>query len=204
MEKSIVILGGSFNPPTKAHIELLESAVKQLNAEFGLFVPSSHNYVKRKMSKAKEYNSVYSESTRFKMLQEICKKHPLLKVSKIEFGDDGKGHTYNTLCKLQSLYPNYKLIFVIGADKLKIIPKWHSSEDFFKQFDFAVTHRDDIDMNQFITEHPVLSKYKNIFHEVIIDNSMNEVSSTAAREYINTKNIEKLKEILDETTIKLL
>lgn len=41
MGKTIVVLGGSFNLPTKAHTELLRSAVKQLDAEFDVFVPSS-------------------------------------------------------------------------------------------------------------------------------------------------------------------
>lgn len=62
MDKTIVVLGGSFNPPTKARTELLRSAVKQLGAEFGVFVPSSEAYVERKMAKSKSF--AYSEDNR--------------------------------------------------------------------------------------------------------------------------------------------
>ena len=47
----VVVLGGSFNPPTIAHEKLLSIAVDTLKANIGLFVPSSHNYVARKMRK---------------------------------------------------------------------------------------------------------------------------------------------------------
>ena len=38
----IVVMGGSFNPPTIAHQRLLLGAVKELGADKGIFVPSSH------------------------------------------------------------------------------------------------------------------------------------------------------------------
>ena len=63
MEKRIVVLGGSFNPPTKAHSKLLDTAIKQTDAEFGIFVPSSDNYVTRKMSKQSGNNKVYSQQS---------------------------------------------------------------------------------------------------------------------------------------------
>ena len=49
----IVVMGGSFNPPTVAHQRLLLGAVKELEANMGIFVPSSHTYVSIKMRRAK-------------------------------------------------------------------------------------------------------------------------------------------------------
>ena len=45
--KKIVVLGGSFNPPTIAHEKLMEAAMKAINADLGIFVPSSDKYVTR-------------------------------------------------------------------------------------------------------------------------------------------------------------
>ena len=53
----IIVMGGSFNPPTIAHLKLMQSAIAQLSKENplddirGIFVPSSDAYVRRKMSK---------------------------------------------------------------------------------------------------------------------------------------------------------
>ena len=43
----IVVLGGSFNPPTKAHLELLKTAADAVNADCGLFAPAPYGYVKK-------------------------------------------------------------------------------------------------------------------------------------------------------------
>ena len=51
--QKIVVMGGSFNPPTIAHQRLLLGAVKELGADKGIFVPSSHTYVSIKMRRAK-------------------------------------------------------------------------------------------------------------------------------------------------------
>ena len=202
MGKVIVVLGGSFNPPTKAHTELLKSAVKQLNAEFGIFVPSSKAYVERKMSKQNSFT--YSEEKRLAMLNAICNENPTLRVDTSEYGDDGRGHTYDTLCKLQAKYPEYKLMFVIGADKLTIVPKWHKNEEFFKNFEFAVTHRSDIDMGKIISNHPVLAKHRHIFHEVSVNESMSNISSTKARICIENHDMESLKALLEPSILKFV
>lgn len=47
----IVVLGGSFNPPTLAHFRLMQSALDGLQAQLGYYVPSSHGYVRRKMKR---------------------------------------------------------------------------------------------------------------------------------------------------------
>jgi nicotinate (nicotinamide) nucleotide adenylyltransferase len=203
-EKRIVVLGGSFNPPTKAHIELLDTAIKQTNAEFGIFVPSSDNYVKRKMSKQKSNNKAYSQQTRLKMLNEICKENKKFVVDTCEYDDDGRGHTYDTLCKIQEKYPDYKIMFVIGADKLKIVPKWHNSKEFFEKFHFVVTKRENIDINNIIKNTPALVNYKDIFHEITVTNDIFDISSSVARKAINEKDYEMLKKILHATTLKFI
>ncbi|MBQ4059501.1 MAG: hypothetical protein IJD40_11295 [Lachnospiraceae bacterium] len=47
MEK-IVVLGGSFNPPTIGHYLLMKSAMKSVDADKGIFLPASQQYVRRK------------------------------------------------------------------------------------------------------------------------------------------------------------
>lgn len=44
VNERIIVMSGSFNPPTIAHLRLLVGAVNALNANKGIFVPSSQNY----------------------------------------------------------------------------------------------------------------------------------------------------------------
>ena len=203
-DKTVVVLGGSFNPPTKAHIKLLESTVEQLNASFGIFVPASNNYVARKVRRHGNKDKLYSEDTRLAMLEAICKKHPKLRVSTCEYGDDGRGHTYDTLCKIQKEYPDYKVIFVVGADKVAQLPRWRNNEAFFENFEFAVTKRNDIDTNRIIADNEMLNKYKHVFHEVTVDESIANISSTAARKLIAERNFGQLQNYMSPETIEFV
>ena len=45
----IVVMGGSFNPPTVAHFKLMKAAIDAIDASIGFFVPVSDAYLKRKM-----------------------------------------------------------------------------------------------------------------------------------------------------------
>ena len=48
-KRKIVVMGGSFNPPTVAHFKLMKAAIDATNADIGFFVPVSDAYLKRKM-----------------------------------------------------------------------------------------------------------------------------------------------------------
>lgn len=45
----ICVMGGSFNPPTLAHLRLMQASLDELHADIGLFVPSRQEYVAKKM-----------------------------------------------------------------------------------------------------------------------------------------------------------
>ena len=137
--KHIVVMGGSFNPPTLAHENLMKTAMNAVNADLGIFVPSSDKYVSRKMSKSKKNNQVYTEYDRANMLDIVCDSLVNCVVDTCELGDDGRGHTYRTLCEIQRKHPDAEIYFICGADKLNIIPKWHSFEDLLTKFKVIVT-----------------------------------------------------------------
>lgn len=189
MQKTIIVLGGSFNPPTNAHEHILTDAIRQTNSEFGIFVPSSHAYVTRKMKRQSTANQVYTEQQRYQMLNLICKGKDYLKVDTCEYGDDGRGHTFETLQKIQAKYPAYKILFLVGDDKLSILPRWHSANEFFQKFGFVVcyrTHKEEKAGIQFIQNHPVLKHYTDIFQfaEITPEN----ISSTQARMAVHQNN----------------
>ena len=49
--KKIAVLGGSFNPPTTAHLKLLQAAMLAIEVDKGIFLPAPEVYVRRKLAK---------------------------------------------------------------------------------------------------------------------------------------------------------
>lgn len=185
--KKIVVLGGSFNPPTIAHSKLMEASMKTINADLGIFVPSSDKYVERKMLRAKHNNQTYDEHDRAHMLNIMCDSLENCIVDTLEYGDDGRGHTYRTLCKIQEKHPDAEIYFICGADKLNIIPKWHSSEDLLTNFYFIVTAREGDDPYKQIENNIKLKKFKNKFIVVEQPDGIDNISSTDVRTLINRR-----------------
>lgn len=182
----IVVMGGSFNPPTVAHSKLLIAALDTLGADLGIFVPSSDAYVRRKLRKQGWADWALPEDQRLRMLQELCALDSRLTVSDCEFQDDGTGHTYDTLEKLQAEYPDARLFFLLGGDKLSILPRWHNSQAFLERFHFAVVKRDGTDPERLIQAIPALATHRDSFHCVPEPEGVAEISSTAVRERLRS------------------
>ena len=51
MKNRVVVMGGSFNPPTRAHLLLMEAALEMFDACQGIFVPQAQEYVVKKMKR---------------------------------------------------------------------------------------------------------------------------------------------------------
>jgi len=103
--KMIVVFGGSFNPPTVAHIELAKQIIdKAENVEKLIFVPVSTKYNKEGLA---------SDEERFNMLNTICNEYENLEVSSIELDSDRQLYTIETLKIIQEKYPNHEICFVI-------------------------------------------------------------------------------------------
>lgn len=184
--RKIIVMGGSFNPPTAAHRKLLLAAVDFLHADEGVFVPSSGRYVERKMEKQRHPKEVLSEALRSQMLRLMCAEDERLTVDECEFQDDGRGNTFHTMQKIQEKNPDATLYFLIGGDKLKVITRWHKRNAFFEQFKIAVVKRDGADLNQQIMDNPRLARYRNIFYMVPEPEGVEGISSTVLRNRLRT------------------
>lgn len=67
MMNGIVVMGGSFNPPTRAHVQLMEAAMEAVGTCRGIFVPTAHEYVAEKMKRQKCPQDTLNESIRLAM-----------------------------------------------------------------------------------------------------------------------------------------
>ena len=107
-EKTIVVFGGSFNPPLNSHFSLAEQIVSEYeNVEKIIFVPVNQKYQK---------NGLLNNEYRYEMLKSVCDKNCRFEVSDIELKNETQLNTLETLEKIQDMYPDRTIWFTTGSD----------------------------------------------------------------------------------------
>lgn len=182
----IVVLTGSFNPPTIAHLKLLQEGMKVIGADQGLFVPASDAYVSKKMMKTAFPDEIFFSNDRIHLLQTLGKDDEKISVDLSEINAEGKVSTYQTLNAIAEEYPDAEIYFLTGSDKLNIIPRWRSIKEFLNTYHFLVASRTNEDALQIINQHSFLRQYSHMFTVFETDGSMNMISSTKLRESLRT------------------
>lgn len=151
----IIIYGGAFNPPTKAHYKIAETLIEKFNPDTFYFLPVGSYYNKVGMLDYEE---------RFKMTKIMADKLTNAVVSDKENEKEFRG-TYFML-KDFSLIDN-DLYFVMGADNFSYIDKWINGEKLIEEFKFIVLTRNGYDVDKLIEEK--YSNHRKNFTVVEID-----------------------------------
>jgi len=185
MEKSIVVLTGSFNPITKAHRTVLETAVSYVGAEKGLFVCVNDDYLIKKNYIKRSNNKVIllSEKERKEMIDSLSTDFPNLIYGGVELGNAAPS-TVKTLLKINKSFPGYKIYYLCGADKLKSIPKWKDINKVIENMGFIVFEREGYDIDKIINDNPYLTAHKDIIIKLPTSLSICSISSTELRNRI--------------------
>ena len=158
--QKIVIMGGSFNPPTVAHYRLMKHAIETLDAAHGYFVPVSDAYLRRKMRHAHP-PVVLSPELRIKMLQAMCSEDKM-KVCDKEIGTI-EARTLPTLKAFKEEFAEYELYFVMGDDKLELLSHLTEKGSFFDISNVILYSRNLEGIEESLKRHKVLSEHiKNI------------------------------------------
>lgn len=199
--KKLVVLGGSFNPPTLAHKTLLETVMNRINADNGIYVPSSEFYVNRKCER-NHTPFKFTQNERLNMLKSLCIQD-VTSVSTCEYDDTTKGRTHTTLLQLQKEYPKHSIYFIMGSDKLTIFPKWKLS-NMLDQFRIIIIPREDDNPAQLIASNIKLAAHWESFliMDKIKDHS--EVSSSKVQMLYANKNYEQAMNHVSAETHKII
>ncbi len=177
--KRIVILGGSFNPPTIAHDRLMTASIEALQADLGIFVPVGQPYLKRKMRGSADHICL-EEPLRLAMVQAMCADDPRLQVSDVEMRDPLL-YTRQTLSLMRDAWPEAQLYFLAGADKLAQISHWAKTPGFFDRTSIALFTRDGLNPTVAIHQDEHLSAIADHFVTIRQPEGTEGVSSTAVR-----------------------
>lgn len=166
----VIVYGGSFNPPTRAHVQITDYLIEKYCPQAFVFVPVGDVYGKKGL--APFYH-------RQRMLKILSRRFDSIVVSDYENKESFKG-TIDLLRKFKTLY-NDEIYFVLGADNLQSIDRWIEYEALIREFRFIVFGRNGVDPEDFIKGHAVLSNYLTHFK---IENELQvlPVSATQYRE----------------------
>ncbi len=183
--------GGSFNPVTKAHVELAQDIVNKYNLDKVIFVPVGDFYKKK---------NLISEKDRYKMLQIATKTHTKLEVSNIELNETKELTTLQALKKIESKYQNSINYYIMGADNIYKMLNSEDLEELAQNYKYIIIKRNQIDCDELIKSNNTLLNNKKNIHIIENDNHKS-TNATEVRNKIENcdYNVEHIlsKEILE-------
>jgi nicotinate-nucleotide adenylyltransferase len=130
--QTIGLLGGSFNPPHLAHRLISEAALKRLGLDKVWWLVSPGNPLKQRSDLA-------PLSERLRLCREVA-KNPHIVVTDFE-ADLPSPYTAATLAFLKSRTPLVRYVWIMGADNLATIDRWHRWREIFTMVPVVVVDR---------------------------------------------------------------
>ena len=173
----IGIYVGSFNPPHKGHIKIVNHLIN--NYLDKVIVIATGNYWDKL--------NLVSIQDRINMLK-------LYQTENIIIDDKNNNieYTYQILEKLSDEYNKEDLYLIIGADNIVNFDKWRNYEEILK-YNLIILNRDNIDIIKYLNILNKKDKY------VIVNDLPNiDISSTMIRNKIENNEIDDIYSFLDE------
>lgn len=159
----IAVFGGSFDPVHIGHKAVVDAALKNLDINRLIIVPTYLNPFK---------NSFYFEpKIRFNLLEKVFLSYEKVKLSDYEINKQKPCYSYDTVVYLKDKYQASKVYFIIGEDNLQSLDKWHKIEELKGEVEFVVAKRSNLSKD-------ILKDYKVLDIDV-------KISSTNLRQSLN-------------------
>ncbi len=165
------LFGGTFDPPTYAHLIAAEWAWQQLNLEQVWFLLN-------KINPLKAGQTITEAAIRVQMLKDSISDCPHFQLETCELQRPGVSYTYDTIIQLKERHPELHFIFLAGADIVKQIHYWHRSAELLEQVEFAVFNRGGYELRE--EDQKIIPQMR----QVIIP--MLEISSTLVRDRVRS------------------
>ncbi|PLT30935.1 nicotinate-nucleotide adenylyltransferase [Peribacillus deserti] len=128
------ILGGTFDPPHLGHLIVANEVLEALSLDEVRLMPNH-------IPPHKKYNEDVTSNDRLQMVRISINSNPKLSLETIELGREGASYTYDTIEALREREPDTQFYFIIGADMIEYLPKWHRVEELMKMVQFVGVQR---------------------------------------------------------------
>ncbi len=194
----LILVGGTFNPITNAHIELGETAKRRFPNACVTYVPSRLSYV----SGFKEItdNPVFSDENRLKCIK--------LALDSTDFHLDLSealgfltGTTFDTVNYFKKL--GYKDISItIGTDKVNELLKWHRYQELLSMVKIIMFNRYGQSFDEVACDEIKAYRDRFIFENISPQNE--EISSSQIRELYKEKRLPEIRSLVPEKVYEFL
>jgi nicotinate (nicotinamide) nucleotide adenylyltransferase len=189
---NVAILGGSFNPITKSHIEIAEKCYEYGDFDKIWLSPCYNNRFK---------SNLISSNHRINMCKlaiESVKNFVI--VSEYEINNKIKDGTYCYLNKLKEDYKDFNFSYIIGADQANKIKEWINYHKLVEEFEFVIFNR----VHNGVSLINKLDYSKTFKKYMIINQPISPFSSTLFRNNFEKNNYNFCSKIIDEKVLKYI
>lgn len=132
----IAIFGGSFDPVHLGHERVVSVALKTLDIDKLIILPTYISVFKDKFSACPEL--------RLKWLNSVFKNINKLEISDYEIRQSKPVPSFDSVMYFKKKLKPSIIYFIIGADHLKTLYKWHNYEELKQNVKFVIASRDNI------------------------------------------------------------
>jgi len=173
----IGIYVGSFNPPHKGHIKIVNHLINNYLDKV-IIIPTGNYWDKL---------DLISINDRINMLKYYENENII-----IDTKNNNIEYTYQILEKLSKEYKEDELYLIIGADNIISFDKWKNYEDILK-YNLIILNRANIDIIKYLYKLNKKDKY------LIINDLPNiDISSTVIRNKIKDSDTKDILELIDK------
>lgn len=185
-EEAIIVFGGTFNPPTIAHLHIATIAKDFTKAEKCIFLPVGDDYNKEGILHSKH---------RIHMLKQLFLEEDGFYIETYEVNANKTPTTYESLTYIKETYgKNNTYYFLMGSDNLEKISKWKNADDLLDEFYLLILKRADKNNDDIVNTDSFLKKYKSKIITLDIDNDFIQYTSSS---------LVRSKKTLEETRLLL-
>ncbi len=132
--RKLAFFGGTFDPVHCGHLSIAKTLVELFGLDLFFFVPAFHAPHKPNTKPTSGYH-------RFAMLSLATADEERMSASTLELDHAKSRYSFDTLSELKAMYPDDRVIFVMGADSWMDIRTWHRWEEVLLLTDHIVVSR---------------------------------------------------------------
>ncbi|MBB6454346.1 nicotinate-nucleotide adenylyltransferase [Salirhabdus euzebyi] len=164
--KKIGLLGGTFDPPHIGHLIMAEEVCEKLQLDEVWFIPVN-------VPPHKEASTTHGEH-RLEMVKRAIEGNKHFKLEPIELKRKGISYTVDTVKQLKDKHPKHTFYFIIGADMVEYLPKWHQIKEL-------------VQLVQFVGVNRTGYKVKSDFNVIEVPIPFVDISSSQIRDRVGEK-----------------
>lgn len=162
-----IIYGGAFNPPTLAHLAILQACVgyAESRGNSDVWVVPSGTRRDKTIDVSRQTRLQYVQA----MIADTDRRMVDISVDTSELDNDAPTETIDTVRALYDQHPDRDFRFVFGADSTQTMPSWRGGKELLERLPMLVVERPGCEVNAMAR------------HAVKLEIALQGVSSTEVR-----------------------